>query len=170
VQKHNAMQTPLILMLVTLPLLSACKADDGLPMPPIILPFEVQLAGAKIETDFRIEEQRKYSFELEFRFKNQTDRERVAKLVGHPRDEAMGVAIPLRIRVTRIAAEKVKILDKEISQPTLTGFTADKFIKVIDSIQLPPGYYRVSIESLKDIPVLQGTQIEFAIVRAYIGK
>lgn len=163
----------LLKLLAVIPFLSACKEseEDGLPTPPISLPFELQKAGAKIETAFRIEEDRKYSFELGFRFNDQSDRKRVAKLVGHPKQEAVGIPIQLRIRVTRIAvAEEIVMLNKEISDPTLTGFSADQFIKNIVSIHMSPGYYRVSVESLKDVPELQGTQIEFAIVRAYIGK
>lgn len=166
----------LLMLLAVMPLLSACKEskeDGGLPTPPISLPFAVQMAGTKIEISFRIEEERKYNFELGFRFNNQIDRKRVAKLVGHPKDEGMGVPIPLRIRVTRITPdedEEVMILNKEISELTLTGYTADQFIKVIVSSHLSPGQYRASIESLKDVPELQEIQIEFAIVRAYIGK
>lgn len=173
----------LLVLLVALPLLSACKEkkeDGSLPTPPISLPFEVQKSGAKIDTAFRIEEQRKYSFDLLFRCRmvDPINYAHVRELVGESginkitgKQVAPGIPIPLRIRLmqTTTSGEKI-ILDKEVSELTLYGASAEYFYKEIVSLHVPPGSYRVSIESLKDAPELQGTQIEFAIVRAYIGK
>lgn len=161
----------LLVLLAALPLLSACnesKEDTGLPTPPIILPFEVWKAGVKVGLAFRIEEPNTYRFKLQFRFNDPAERERVARLVGHPDDR--GILIPLRIRVDRISAEEEIILDKQVSQLALYGFTADRFDKKIVDTKMQPGYYRLNIESLQNNPALQGTQIDLAIVRAYVGK
>lgn len=170
----------LLMLSAALPLFSACNAGDDLPTPPIILPFEVQKAGTKIEAIFRIDEPARYRFKLEFLFnKNDPeDRLRVKKLVGSSginkytgRPVDTGIPIPIRIRVFEINdVEERAILDKEVTELALYGSTAERFDKKIVDSDLSPGQYRVSIDSLEDIPELQKTRVEFAIVRAYIGK
>lgn len=156
----------LLMLFIMLPVLSACR---HLPTPPIIMPFEVQKAGTKIESYFRIEKSDTYSFTLRVGFKK-GDFERVARLAGHFK-YSDGIPIPLRIRVAQIDTTGEKtILDKEVSELQYAGISVDRFHGIIINFKMSPGDYRVYIESLKDISALQGTQIEFAIERAYLGK
>jgi hypothetical protein len=153
--------------------------DAGLPpMPPIELPFEVQKAGAKVETLMRTKEGRiGYNFDLEFKFKKNDpeDRARVNKLTGDAsykkydgRVTQPGIPIHLRLKIYIIeAAGERPILDKEIHDPQelrLTSGGDDYFCKLIADVNLKPGIYRVSLESLKDVPELIGTPVFLSII------
>jgi hypothetical protein len=160
-----------IAMLVVLPYYSACSDSSQLPRPPLFFPFELQKAGNKIETDFRVAEFREHSFTLDFGFKknDEVDRERVRKFVGDPGQDKYGkqvepgIPIPLRIRLNLVeAAGERTIFEKEISELRLWAWNGS-FTKLIETTNLKPGHYRIRVESLKDIPELVGTPITFVI-------
>lgn len=159
----------LLAVLILLPWFSACAKEAQPPKPPLTLPFAVQKAGSKVETDLRIVEYRPYYFSLRFNFKegDRADRARVNKLVGDDYQDKYGdpgVPTPLKLKISVIepAGERV-IVDKEVSGLRLRSWGADNFDKHIDMIKLKPGIYRVSIESLQDAPELIGTPIALRI-------
>lgn len=53
------------------------------------------------------------------------------------------------------------MFEQEISELRKTSDAADFFAKQIIELTLKPGHYRVSIESLKDVPELLGTPVIF---------
>ena len=156
-------------ILIILPWFSACAKDAQSPKPPIVLPFAVEKAGNKVETEMRIVEHREYTFSLQFSYKegDQADRARVKRLVGDDMQDKNGdpgIPTPLKLKVSVIepAGGRV-IVDKEIQKLRLRSWGGDSFDKHIDYIKLEPGHYRVSIESLQDAPDLTGIPVALVI-------
>lgn len=155
-------------VLILLPWFSACAKNTLPPKPPLILPFAVQKAGNKVETDLRIVEHREYTFSLQFTFKedDQEDRVRVKKLVGSAwKDEGdTGIPTPLKLKVSVIepAGERV-IVDKEVPELRLRSWGGNFFQKHIDYVTLEPGLHRVSVVSLQDAPDLTGIPMALII-------
>lgn len=161
-----------ILMLVFLPWLSACANGSQPPKPPIKLPFEVQKAGSKVETEMRIVEEKEYRFALVFMYNkgDRVDGERVRKLAGDAMIDKNGklvepgIPILLRLKINVIdASGERQILEQEVSELRLSSYGSDHFNKQIIYLTLKPGYYRVSLESLMDVPELIGTPVIFQI-------
>lgn len=168
-----------IAILVLFPWLSACANGVQAPRPPLNLPFAVQKAGSKLETELRIVEGRSYSFTLRFMYKenDHADFVRVRALAGsHKRDMTgklidPGVPILLKLVINQVDAQGSNLLfAREISEQALYSLGGDSHNKKIADIPLDAGYYRVSIESLRDVPELEGTKINFVIVTTYFGK
>ena len=142
------------------------------PKPPVELPFAVQQAGTIMTTELRIVEYRTYFFNIDMYFKpnDQEERKRIQKLVGeYGRDQNgnlynPGIAIPLRLTVSVLdAAGEHPLFDRNIEYEEVYAWGADHFTKNIGQIELRPGRYRATIESLKDIPELVGTPVTFSI-------
>ena len=161
-----------IALMVVIPLFSACADKANAPTPPLTLLFEVQKAGNKVETEFRVDKQQYYSFGIELNFKrgDAVDRERVKKLAGdHQIDKNgqltdPGIKMPLKLIIRAVDNSEERIIfDKEILEQKLWENRSSSFVKLIDSEILQPGRYRISVESLKDLPELIGTPITFDI-------
>jgi hypothetical protein len=163
-----------LMLLAALPLLSACKEgkeDGDLPTPPLILPFEVQKAGNKVETPLKIVKQREYIFSLLFSYKkgDEIDRARVRKLTGgyevvkSGKVMEPGIPTPVKLRVIAIEATGEKLVYEKETDPILTSWGGDSFAKNIAYVVLQPGDYRIRVESLKDAPELAGTFIAIGI-------
>lgn len=157
-----------IAMMALLPWLTACAQDAGPPNPPLSLPFEVQQAGNKVETELRVVEHRGYSFDLRLMYKkgDQANRERVRKLAGRYEQDKNGkliepgVPILLRLKIDVIDDSGVNpMLEQGVSELKLTSWGGDSFNKRIAEVPLKPGRYRISIESLRDVPELLGTPV-----------
>lgn len=169
----------LAIILTICPWFSACAIHRLPPKPPIILPFAVEQAGNKVETEVRIVKEQSYSLSLYFmhRENDQEDIARVRKLTGSAKKNREGralepgIPIPLRVKISVIESEEERlIVDTELSEHRLESWGKNRLGKVITKLILKPGRYRVSIETLKDIPALKGTHINFAIVRTHTGK
>lgn len=150
-------------------LISACADNPELPRPPITLPFEVQKSGARVDSDLLVVEHREYLFSLAFRFdeKNSTDRSRVKKLVGDDgqnKDGDPGVSTPLRLKIILIGSGgEESVFDQEIQYLRLRSWGGNSFSKHIAYVVLKPGHYRIGVQSLKDVPELEGTKIDFTV-------
>lgn len=163
-----------IVMLTFLPWLTACGNDTHIPKPPLSVPFEVQKEGSKVETTLRVLERREYLFDLRLMYKekNPKDHVRVGKLTGgagidkNGKPVAPGVPILLRLKIDVIDdSGMTPMLDQEIAELRRTAHTADFFGKQIATVLLKPGRYRISVESLKDVPELVGTPVVLHIGR-----
>jgi hypothetical protein len=156
--------------LIISPWFSACTRDaQQPPKPPIVMPFAVQKAGSRVETEMCIVEQRSYIFSLRFNFKgdDETEYARVKKLVGddiQDKNGDPGIPTPLKLKISEIGSggERV-IVDKEVLELRLKSWGSGSLDKKIDYIKLLPGHYRVSVESLKDAPELAGIPVAFSI-------
>ena len=151
--------------------LSGCSAENenGLPKPPLKIPFEVQKSGTKIENEIQVVDYRTYIFSLDFMYKenDQIDRARVKKLVGddmQDKDGDPGVPTRLHFKISQSDASGEKsIFDQELRELRLRSWGADSLDKHIAYVNLKPGHYLISIESLIDSPELIGTPIFFTM-------
>ena len=155
-----------VAMIAVLPWLAACANT------PSSVPFAVQKAGNKIEIEYRAVEHRFYLLDLRLMYKegDQEDRERVSKLAGRyekdPNGKLIqpGVPILLKLRIDAIDDSGVRpMLEREISDLRTTSYGSDSFDKRIATVPLKPGRYRISVESLRDVPELFGTPAIFRI-------
>ncbi len=160
-----------ILILAFLPWLTGC-ANGSLPKPPIRLPFEVQKAGSRVETEMQIVEEKEYRFGLLFLYKkgDQADGERVRKLAGYSDLDIGGkllrpgipTSLRFQIYVIDSAGDRL-LLEQDVSELRTVGWGSGRYTKQIVYLILKPGHYRVSVESLQDVPELIGTQVELQI-------
>ena len=153
-----------IFMLAFLPWLTACAKSN--------FPFEVQKAGNKVEIEYRVVKHEFYYFNLRLMYKegDQEDRARVRKLAGsYEKDKngkliEPGIPIVLRFKINVIdSAGERPMLEQEIPVLGLTSWGGDSFSKQIAGVPLKPGRYRISVESLRDVPELVGTPVIFSI-------
>lgn len=152
------------LVLALLPWLPGCAKAEW--------PFEVQKAGNKIEVEYRAREHRGYYFQIRLGYKkrDQADAERVGKLAGkYAKDRSgnliePGVPILLRFKIYTIDASGEKLLlEQDVSELRTTSAGSGSYSKEIAMVILKPGRYRISVESLKDVPELIGTSVIFSI-------
>lgn len=98
------------------------------------------------------------------------DASRLTKLAGQfGRDKSgklvrPGISIPLKLQVSVIDAAGERIVyDKKVHEEEMLSNGGMGIEKLIDSIELKPGRYRISVQSLKDIPELAENPISFGI-------
>jgi hypothetical protein len=146
------------------------------PRPPIELPFAVHKAGTIVSTELRIPEKGPfvYQFMLKFMHKDsdKADRARVQQLLGSSRHTSYGIFVepgvqtPLKITLSVIDSSGEHIfLEKEFSTVGISASGENYFKRQIDLSELKrsPGLYRVTVQSLKDIPELADTKVFFTI-------
>ena len=161
-----------IFIIAFLPWLSGCANGSQPPKPPIKLPFVVQKAGSKVETEMRIVEEKEYRFSLLFLYKkdDRADGERVRELAGYS-DLDMGgkllrpgVQTPLRLKIHVMdSAGDRLLLEQDILELRTVAAGSGRYTKQVIYMILKPGQYRVSVESLQDVPELIGTPVELQI-------
>jgi hypothetical protein len=156
---------------------NGCATSILSPTPPITFSFPVHKAGARIETELRIVEERSYRFHINFMFSTPEERKRVSELVGvnsptsyHDRDgrliqQTHGVVVPVRLTVHAIdTAGGLKVLnDERYETEGRNGFTASYFSRLFATIRLSPGLYRVTVQTLRDVPEFEGIDSKFNI-------
>jgi hypothetical protein len=160
--------------LVIIPLSSACADGVQLLTPPFDVPFEAQKAGSIFTSELRLVEHRSYVFALFIKAKKGTSMEDARRLIELAGSDARykngkplsyGVSMPVKLTVSLIdpSGEKV-IYDKEIQQEDKIGAGVMGIEKVIDVIDLRPGHYKVSVQSLKDTPEYSENPVTFGVV------
>jgi len=122
--------------------------------------------------EVKIVEEKEYRFALLLMCRNgeAADFERVRKLAGrYERDKygkliEPGVPIILRLGIYAIepSGERL-VLEQDVSELRRTSAGSCQFNKQVAYLVLKPGHYRVSVESLIDVPELIGTPVEFQI-------
>ena len=164
----KAALSAVVILIVPIPLhgcdSASQPADFGRPYGA---PFSVDKAGTKAEFEIRTTEHRGYQFDLHYVYdeRNQSDRERVRELVGSMETGSNGkpinpgVPIFLRLHIDMLdSPSKRTVINKEISDMRLTSWGQGSFSQLISTVILTPGRYKVTIESLVDVPALKGTQ------------
>jgi hypothetical protein len=146
--------------------------------PDISLPFAVHKAGTTLTTEFETREKEHTGYRLELIFFIQgasdgVDGKRVRKLVGDYSTNAdrqvikSGIPIHMKINVRAIDAsgkELNVIVNKEVVLDEGAYASGGSCLyKEIYAVVLPPGHYRVTIKSLKDIPELANTSVKFGV-------
>ena len=151
----------------------ACVSGTNPSTPPIFIPFEAQKSGMSLTTELRIKEHRVYIFALMVKSKDVNNMEagrKLLKLLGrYSRDKEgklvwPGISIPVKLKVFEIKSSGEKVLyDKEIFEEAMMSGGPRGFAKLIDSIPLKAGHYRVTIRSLENTPELFGYPISLGI-------
>lgn len=147
-------------------------------VPPITLPFPLYKAGARIETDIRIVEDRSYRFVLMLMFKTSDERKRISELVGDSytvtdirgRPVRPGVTAPIHLTVYTIqdgAPDKI-LRDERYLTEGREGFSANSYYRFFASIGLEPGLYRVTVETLQDVSEFAGVESNFHFYSRYL--
>jgi hypothetical protein len=158
----------LVLLAASLYYLFVYSDTDKLPQPPLLLPFDTQKAGFKIETDIRVVDYHTYEFGFKLGFKegDATDRARVEKLAGdYGRDKAgklihPGVPIPLRIRIeARKPSTLESVFEREFLEEEMYAIGDTYFRTEITTVKLKPGTYHLMIENFKEVPELKSTPV-----------
>jgi hypothetical protein len=162
-----------IAMLAFFPWLTASADDARPPKPPFFVPFEAQKSGSVFTTELRVVEHRSYIFALLLGSKIGATVEDARRLMELAESDARnkdgkavsnGIPIPLKLKVSLIEPSGERIIyDKDVHEMEKIGATTLGFEKLIDSIELRPGHYRIDIQSLKDIPELAESPITFGI-------
>jgi hypothetical protein len=158
-----------------------CSETSDKPTPPFQLPFAIHQAGAIVSTKLWAKEKHEYPLFLVFMF-NENDRadtERVRKLVGSGGYNKFtgklvdpGIQIPLKITVNLIDSSGERLyLEKEVlTMGKSSGPSINFFDRKVGYIELLPGLYRVTVQSLKDIPELMDTKVILGIYLRERGK
>jgi len=132
--------------------------------------FEVQKKGSKVEIEYRVILPKYYFFRLDFLHNkgDRQDRDRVKRLVGGFIKEngewvqKPGVPFSLRLKIDKLeGAGSKQVFDENIFDSTKISIQENSFGKIIAVVPLKPGVYRFTIESLKDVPELNGTPVLF---------
>lgn len=150
------------------------EPNDARPRKlPLLVPFEAQKAGSIFTAELRVMEHRSYEFALLLKAKKGISIEEAKRLIklagdfGRDKNGKLirpGISLPLKLRVSAIESSGERVVyDKEIHEEEALGAGGMGIEKLIDVIDLRPGRYKVSIQSLKDIPELAETPITFGI-------
>lgn len=167
----------LIVVLAFFPYLAACTSESHPYRPPLALPFDVQKAENKVETELEIIEHQTYTFALEYFYTNQVERAKVWSLAGGSfMDQAgkwiePGAALQIKLKIVRrLEGKEQPQFDGIMTNPQLTSWGGDSLKAKLTNILLEPGIYKVSAENLIDAPEFHGTKVGLRIARAYLGK
>ncbi len=159
--------------------LSACTNNSQIPEPPLSFPFDTQKAGFKIETDMRVVGYNSFQFGFKLGFKegDATDRARVKKLAGdHAQDMTgkliqAGVPIAVRLRINALNPSTLEsVFERDFFEERENGASATDFYIVLTEVKLRPGTYHIVIESLKEVPQLQGTTVALYVASDPKGR
>lgn len=167
---------PLLLFVLSAFGFTGCDAYSGIRKPPLSVLFPVETAGSRISFMFDISKTDFYAVKLRY-FCDKNLRDDVWKKVGgEVIDESgkwvePGAPIIIRIRLVQenSATDSVKI-DKEFATPKLFSLGDCEFDARLTYLQLTPGRYTLTAESLKEAPELKEIRTELQIVKAYLGK
>jgi uncharacterized protein DUF5625 len=130
--------------------------------PPFSFPFDVSRRDSTVDKEFRVLEHRNYYFALRFDYADKDDLWRVLKLVG--KSNATGIIVPVRLKLFRVEAgsnsEQIYDGTVETQSHYVHGFGKNddgNYKRMIASIDLKPGLYRVHLNTIKDSPEFVGT-------------
>jgi len=93
--------------------------------------------------------------------------QQVGRRVGNRQrrtSEEPGVPTPTEVRIFKIERDGVHKFFTKRASPTLTSWGSDNFRKIIVTVPLEPGIYRIEIENIKSLPEFSG--IPIAVVLA----
>lgn len=158
--------------LVLAPALSMPSLSLGAVMKmPVRMPFAAEIPGTKLDLEVEVSHEGPYWFTLRFPYKidDQSDFLRVRKLTGEHGLDANGnvvpSGVPLKIRLAVDGPGLSAGPYDKVSNTTLAAYGSGYVTKMIDSIYLRRGRYRVHVESLLRAPEFDGANIEFTVGR-----
>ncbi|GEM_PF-2407809 len=178
----NKIVPNIFLFLITILLSSTMVGCATAPLYPA-MPFAVHRAGATMVQEVKLDYDVYYAFDLLLYF-NKDTADRVHKLAGSGRfreDETGkpiyfndGVPIYLELKIIGLdeAVKGFYFEDKLFSgalesagpdphSPYVPNSGKGVFYRMIKTMRLKPGLYRITLKSLRDIPELEGTPVAF---------
>ncbi len=171
------MKKILTVIMIMIACFTGCATSNPFT-PPIELPFAVHQKGATVSTRLQMLEERNYPFYLKFYYdeKDKADRGRVRKVAGgggrdrYGKSAEPGIQIPLKITINIIDSSGERpFLEKEVLTAGIVSWNGS-FDRKIDNVKLAPGLYRVTVQSVKDIPELVNTKVTLGIYLRTSGK
>lgn len=155
--------------------LSGYIPPPSLPSPPIHIPIAVHKAGSKAETTFLIREDSRYFFALEYLYRSDdlNVRNYIRELAGTGQSDATGryintgIPVYLNFKLVQINSETgtEKILQhQELSEHPVFSMGHESLDKRIAIVPLTAGYYRVSVENLREVPELSGIAANLKLI------
>ena len=141
-----------LLALLALFALTACNYSDTRlhPRQPFKTPVNLAREGVVADFDIRSIKHDLYFFYLYFEFPggDRTERERVRKIVGGPREPAP-VPAPVKLTIFKKQAQDEQIYyQKTIEKPDIDPYGYEFFAATLGRCNLPRGKYRFVLESL----------------------
>jgi hypothetical protein len=157
-------------LLALLPWLHRTAVAGLPPVPPCSFPFDVSKRGNSLEEEFRVLAYRNFAFVLQFDYSSGSDLWRVLKLVGdgatYPdgRYAKPGISVSIRLKIYRTSSEKnpEPIFERTVRTEGAYGHGFGRgedgnYRRMITSVGLQPGLYRVQVTSTEDAPEFVGT-------------
>jgi len=149
-------------------------AAGGLPSPVTATPFDASHQGDVASIDFLIKQARSYVIGLQFEYDGRTDQRRVLELVGvgAGTPKAPGIPIEIEFKLWRLDSAdhqpRLLLADRVTTKGSYAqafGWTRFKgrFQRIIATINLKPGSYRVEARTLADNPAFVGTPTSLVI-------
>lgn len=155
-----------------LPFVAVAGAGRALPTEPLSFPFRIAEKGTSLSFDFSATKKRRFTFylKMDVRAGVPGDLARLAKLAGEtsysPAGAVTATAIPtpVRLRIARIEnGASTEVFSDEIRQASLMASSRTSISLLIGRVELPPADYRVTVESLQDVPELDETPTSFGV-------
>jgi len=170
-QKFTRFAIPLLATL----LVSSCMAQTPPDREHTIHPFNLKI-WSTLEVDLQaVEKTYIYTFSIDLFTgkKNSTEQRKIAELWGgnggYYKDTdtpiAVGIPIPVRLTIERITSSgHESIFDKEIFKESNWAGSSTQLSKLVASIKLEPGHYRVKLEALDTVTELNDVPVQFRIL------
>lgn len=154
-----------------IPWLPAFGADKSL-RPPLQLPFHPERKGERVAIEVRVVEDRKYWLDLQLGYREGDiqDWRRVQAIAGrYEKDKdgrliEPGVNVPLHLIITGVETQGERlIVDEKVLEQRMYGSGPRQITKRIMGVRLRPGRYRVIVETLEEVPVLEFVSVNLSI-------
>lgn len=152
------------------------KAMGQLPTPPFMRPFAADKKGSVIETEFQIREHRNYYFMLVFDVKDMPTRSLVENLLSERYVDEKRQWQQREPRLLRLQIwEQVKGSERQVDDRQYRGYensaAGSMFVEArFASAKLPPGRYRVRVESLSNIDGFAALPVQISFSIGYNPK
>jgi hypothetical protein len=140
--------------------------------PSFDSPFRADKKEEIISANLKISRKLLFQFYFDFYFlpNNQEDRTRIQKLAGDfgslqdGKRINSGISIPINLTITRIIHDNESVIySNNIYQEPMYGFTSRFFSKLIFSVPLEGGMYKIYVKTLQETPELSNVSVHFDI-------
>lgn len=146
--------------------LLGCVGNETTKSPPLRLPFNLSNPQAKLETQFRVVEFRSYSVGFEFSFDDKVtgQRESVRKLITNADPSGFTGPIGIHLEINEVEpVSGVVRFSNHVTTHRIFAWGRSTFNTEFERIRLKPGVYKLTLNNLIPIGVLQATPTYFIL-------
>ncbi|MDR1975635.1 MAG: DUF5625 family protein [Campylobacteraceae bacterium] len=155
-----------IIIALTAMLYSGCAilSPDKIPTIPYGMKIDLSKSGNVYETTVKVKEKAQYYFFLGFAVdeSNKTDKDQMFDFLRGARSFYNNTTIPIKLTI-RKADDNELIIEKIYQTNGLYSHGSSYIKRDIKSFSLKKGIYNIRLETLKDIPFLEGREFFFSI-------